>query len=458
MLHREPLMENLNAALTHALYGTDDQVARALDGLRDAPCDDPVARVRDALVCNRSGRRTGVVLDDGFELPHLAQRYPDERLNFMVPAGYRPDSETGLIVLLHGGGIGSSRDVARNWLLPRQEGASYHFGDELTALDCIAVAPSNLLLDTYKRWSTPESDAYILAVVEEASHRYAVDPNRVAIAGQSMGGFGAYHVAQTIGDRFSVVGCHAGAWVYGFWEGLRGVNLYSMHGVNDAAKGVRPRFTDIAYARFVHAVLSGLHLPHVHREHAGGHSLGDPEAHAMFAEFLAESGSYVRDPFPDSVVTASRKGAFSLAPSPHFFWVTIHTEHHDTFSGTFELDHVDTTEAQPSYCTTGFRLRRIRCPGGTVQAVNRGNNRFELTVQNIYGVTLWLHPGMVDLDRPVTVVVNGEARFCDTVRCDLATAVQSYRRRRDPAAICPAKIDLVLKLDDFERVRQGIWQ
>ena len=452
-------MEPIEKTLDTALYGQGEDAAAALRQLRAAPkAGNPIQQVNRAVKRAHEGRQTGLLLEDRFELAHLRERFPGERLSFLVPETYSPESSTGLLVLLHGGGIGTSRDVAKNWLLPRREGSSYHFGDELSSLGIIAVAPSNLLLETYKRWSTPESDAYLLAVIEEAAYRYAVDPNRVAIAGQSMGGFGAYHLAQTIGDRFSVVGCHAGAWVYGFWEGLQGVNLYSMHGVHDAAKGIRPRFTDIAYARFIHAVLTGLHMPHVHREHAGGHSLADPAGREVFGEFLAACPTYVRDPFPKKVVTASQKGAFNLHPAPHFFWVTIETTHHDTFNGTFELEHVDTTEAQPSYCTTGFRLRRIRCPGGTIHAVNQGNNRIELLVHNLFAVTLWLHPTMVDFTRPITVLVNGETRFEDTVEPNLGDAVESFWRRRDPATICPAKIEIGLKYDDFQRVQQDIWE
>jgi len=62
----------------------------------------------------------------------------------------------------------------------------------------------------------------------------------------------------------------------------------------------------------------------------------------------------------------------------------------------------------------------------------------------VFRLSLWLHPGMVDLVRPITVVVNGEERECEVPEPSVATAMKSYLRRRDPATICPARISLQL--------------
>ncbi len=210
-----------------------DAIAAALPD--DA--DDPRGLVRSCLERARAGREPGVHLDERFEMSHLRGRYPDERLNFCVPGEYDPAEPMGLLVLLHGGGSDTPREAAQKWFA---NDGGYPFGDVLAEMPCITVAPGNLLLPTHKRWSNPQSDAYVLAVIEEASYRYNIDPDRVCIAGQSMGGFGACHIVQTIGDRFATVGCHAGAWYYGFWEGLRGVDFYLMQGVNDFVPGRRP--------------------------------------------------------------------------------------------------------------------------------------------------------------------------------------------------------------------------
>ena len=180
-----------------AVIYDDAAVDDAMVGIESEP-EDPVALVRSCLKRQREGRGPEVVLDGHFEFPHLVAQYPDEVLNFLAPDEYDPGKPTGLLVLLHGGGSGTPRDAARNWLIePEGESGGYHFGRELRAQQCVCVAPSNLLLPTHKRWSNPQSDAYLLAVIEEASFRYSIDPDRVFLAGQSMGGFGAFHTVHS---------------------------------------------------------------------------------------------------------------------------------------------------------------------------------------------------------------------------------------------------------------------
>ncbi|MEW6356771.1 MAG: hypothetical protein AB1696_10615 [Planctomycetota bacterium] len=428
------------------LYGPAAEKEAALAEL-SGEVGDPIALVRSCLIRKYENRTKGLIAEDRFELPHLRARYPDELLNFLVPDDYDPGKATGLLILLHGGGKDTPRDHAKLWLLESDKLGNYHFGKELKECPWISVAPSNLLLPTHQRWSNPDSDAYILAVIEEAGYRYHIDPHRVFILGQSMGGFGAYHIVQTLGDRFAAVGCHAGAWYYGFWEGLHGVDFYLMQGVHDAVAGVRPRFTDVAFARFASAILSGYHLPHTYREHQGGHSFTDPLARETALEFFAAIKARRRNPFPERVVTASRKGAFGLYDSPHLFWVSIN----ETHFGTFELDHIETTETQPSYCSTDFRHRRIRCEGGAVRAVNHGDNTFDVETNNVYGLTLWFHPAMVDFSTPVRVVINGEMKYNDLLKPNLATTLRSFDRRRDPGMLFSAKLTFDLKINDWER-------
>jgi len=414
--------------------------------LANMPSDvaDPIELVRSCLSRNYEGREPGVFFDERFEMPHLRSRYPDEELNFCVPETYDADEPTGLLVLLHGGGIGSPRDSGRRWL--ESGDGPYHFLDTLVDMPCITVAPGNLPLETYKRWSNPESDAYVLGVIEEASFRYNVDPDRVCIAGQSMGGFGAFHIVQTIGDRFATVGCHAGSWYWGFWEGMRGTDFYLMQGVNDFIPGERPRFTEVAFARMAHACLSGFHIPHVYAEHEGTHSFTDPLARECFLGFLDYVKDRRREDLPAEIMTCSHKGAFRLYESPHWFWLSVGRTHY----GTVEMDHLEPTEPNPSYCTTDFRHYTVRVPGGTVRAVNDGDNCISIETRNVEELTVWLRRGMVDFVRPVRVIVNGEVVHDDVVQPSLATVLQSYDRHRDPGMLFAARLDLTIKRNDWE--------
>ena len=420
------------------------------DAVRDAivaelpdEADDPRELVRSCLLTRHEVRERGVHLDERFEMPHLRERYPDEQLNFCVPESYDASEPTGLLVLLHGGGRDTPREAAQKWF---EDDGGYPFGSVLRGMDCITVTPGNLQLPTHKRWSNPTSDAYLLAVVEEASFRYNIDPDRVCIAGQSMGGFGAFHLVQTIGDRFASVGCHAGAWNYAFFEGLRGVDFYLMQGSNDFVPGVRPRFTEVAFARMAHAILSGFHIEHTYAEHDGGHSFSDPPARECFLGFLDHAPRQQRA-FPAEIATCSHKGAFRLYDSPHWWWLSVGRTHY----GTVEMDHLEPTEPIASYCTTDFRHYTVRVPAGTIHARNEGDNCIALQARNVDDLTVWLSREMVDFAQPVRVLVNGEVAFEDTVRPSLQTALESFDRRRDPGMLFEARLDLKVSPDDWAR-------
>ena len=303
-----------------------------------------------------------------------------------------------------------------------------------------------------KRWSNPQSDAYLLAVVEEAAFRFNIDPDRVCIAGQSMGGFGAFHVVQTIGDRFATVGCHAGAWYYAFFEGLRSVDFYLMQGSRDFVPGERPRFTERTFARMAHAVLSGYHIQHSYVEHEGGHSFSDPLARECFLGFLDHAPRQRREAYPLEIATCSHKGAFRLYDAPHWHWLTVHRTHY----GTVEIDHLQPTEPIASYCTTDFRHYTVRVPAGTVHARNHGDNCLDLQARNVEEMTVWLSREMVDFTEPVRITVNGEVAFDDAVAPSLRAALESHDRRRDPGMLFEARVDLTLKPDDWQRQKE-LW-
>ena len=120
----------------------------------------------------------------------------------LVPegAGEKPP----LLVLLHG---------------RSEEGPEGMVSDALVdALDAAGDrAPIVLLPDGGEAsyWHNRRDGAWARMVVREAIpaaiERYGADPERVAIGGISMGGFGALHIAAAFPDRFCAVGAHSPA-------------------------------------------------------------------------------------------------------------------------------------------------------------------------------------------------------------------------------------------------------
>ena len=195
---------------------------------------------------------TGLLRGQRFRHPVLKDR--DDILNFLVPDGYSPEKPHGLLIFMHGGGPGTKREYAWSVISDRSKDRySYGLRQYFTNSQFIVVAPLNE--KSSARWNLPDADDYIVAVIEECHYRFNIDRDRVFLGGQSMGGFGAYHLCQRLSDRLAGGVLYAGAWSSARWENMIGTPLFIRHGINDAkppgpdGKGGRPRYTDVFYAQ-----------------------------------------------------------------------------------------------------------------------------------------------------------------------------------------------------------------
>jgi enterochelin esterase-like enzyme len=119
----------------------------------------------------------------------------------LIPAGV--SDKPPLLVLLHGRGGGPKGMVS-----DELEDALDDAGDR---------APIVLLPDGGESsyWHNRDDGAWTRMVMREvipaAIEKYGADPDRVAIGGISMGGFGALHLAAAFPGRFCAVGAHSPA-------------------------------------------------------------------------------------------------------------------------------------------------------------------------------------------------------------------------------------------------------
>ncbi|MBS0266850.1 MAG: alpha/beta fold hydrolase [Planctomycetes bacterium] len=375
-------------------------------------------------------------------IPELREKYPESLLYFNVPPDYRPDRPTGLIIFLHGGGRNTSQYAPRYSLDFPEEGdepENSQLGDIFNATGMIAVGPSAPgFRKTAYRWCLPESDDYLADVIRECHARFHIDPDRVVLFGHSMGGFGAYHHLLRQPDRFAAVLVNAGSWEKAYWPAARGTPLGIVHGVQDAVKGERWHYTDIAYARWSQTILSRLNLEYTYLEHDGEHGIFP--SRAGIERYLRAAARQRRDPFAKSIALASPNGFddWFAGPVRHNRWLTLE----EADSGTIEYDELITNGAE-EFDDWRLRYRVARSDGAAIQAVNRGDNTVVVSLQNVRRFTVWLHPTMVDHQQPVTVMVNGRTWFEGKIAPSLAVALESYHRRYDWGLIYPMKIELV---------------
>ena len=384
----------------------------------------------------------GYYAEEHFAQPELLARHPDDLLYFTVPEGYRPDRPTGLIVFMHGGGNRTSRRAPRVFMSLPDEGGpdSYQLGDIFSATGMIAVGPSAPWdEESSHRWCLRECDEYLTDVIVECKSRFNIDSDRVFLAGHSMGGFGAYHHVQRQPDRFAAVIANAGSWTLAHWPAIRGTRLCIVHGVHDARPQLRWHYTDIDYARRTDRLLTDYGLDHVYLQHEGEHAVR--LAREKLARFFASARDLRRDPYHSHITLASPLGfrPYYRSPVEHNRWLTLN----EATEGELEYDELVPSETD-DFDAWRLEHRKGRRQGASIDAVNKGNNLIEVSTSNVARFTVWLHPRMIDVAKPVTIFVNGETAFAGMLEPSLVTALDSYRRRRDWGLIYPMKVELAV--------------
>ncbi|MCC7475461.1 MAG: alpha/beta fold hydrolase [Pirellulales bacterium] len=384
--------------------------------------------------------KPGYFPEQHFFDPQRLKKHPDDLLYFTVPKSYQPDRPTGLIIFLHGGGGNTPRKApADSMNFPHRgetEEDSSQLGNLFESTGMIAVGPSAPWNErSNNRWCLPDADEYLADVIAECKSRFNIDPNRVILLGHSMGGFGAFHHAQRQPDRFAAVIIIAGAFKTSYWPATRGTSLCIIQAVQDAMPKERWHYTDIAFGRLTNQLLSQHKIDHAYLEHNGHHGLNF--AKKRLAEFLKSADKLKRDPYAPQIALATPVG-FSrsyLYPVQHNRWLTLD----EPTEGTIPVDEL---RDNGSKNFDDWKLSHVtsELPGALIEAVNRGDNTIDVTASNVRQFTVWLHPRMIDLSRPVKIIVNGKQRFLDVVSPSLPAALDSYQRRHDWGMIYPIMV------------------
>jgi predicted peptidase len=133
-----------------------------------------------------------------------------------------------LILYLHGG-MGRGNDFAKMaWYpLPR---LLREPGHQLPFVVLMPQCPGN------DNWGDPEA---LLALLDEICATHAVDPDRIYLAGYSMGGAGVLRLAFAHPDRFAAVAVMSGFADTSWAPRLKGIAMWFFHGGRDDRVPVR---------------------------------------------------------------------------------------------------------------------------------------------------------------------------------------------------------------------------
>jgi dienelactone hydrolase len=325
------------------------------------------------------------------------------RYGLYVPPSYQATKDYSLVLCLHGAGFTGDAYLER-WRT--------RLGDDYL-LACPTLIRAN--------WWTRTGEEVVLATIREVQSRYRVDPDRIFLTGMSNGGIGTWIIGANDAPVFAGLAPMAGGLdkvLFPFLENLRHTPVYVIHGAKDQ---VMP----VDLSRSIVKELTRLGYPVVYREHervhpmAGGHFFPREELPDLVAWF----GARRRDPLPRRV-TVVRDASHLIA----FGWVRI--------------DATDQIAAFAEDLTSSRDEAVAKRVYATLDAEIVAPTRIEVKTDRVRLFSLFLNEQLVDVSKPITVVVNGKVVFERMVTSSVDTLLRDARRRQDPQRLFPVVLHL----------------
>ena len=329
------------------------------------------------------------------------------RYGLYVPPNYESSRDYPLMICLHGAGFNGDSYLER-WQ-PR-------LGDRYL-LACPTFE--------FGAWWTKEAEALVLAVMEAVMRDYRVDPDRVLLAGMSNGAIGTYLIGLNHADRFAALVAMAGALpdpLLALLDNARGTPLYLIHGVKD-------QVIPSKYSRTVESYLQERGYQVVYREHdqvhpfAGGHFFPYEEIPALM-EWLEDQK---RVPLPHTITIVRDRDHTGRT-----YWIRI--DEIDPKVGSFWASETDPAETRR--LGEGIYAR--------IEARIQAGNLIDIQTRNVLRFTVILNDSLVDFNRPVRVMTNGELSFEGMLEQHAGILLEEARRRPDPKALVSAAIEIVV--------------
>lgn len=334
---------------------------------------------------------------------------------YLVPAG----KNQALIVGLHGGGedAGSADESRSNW---QRKGT-------------LGIFPQGIKL-VHDTWNTVHGERFVLSLIEIAKAQYEVDPDRVYVAGFSMGGSGSWFFAGRHPDLF------AGA------APFSGVLMASPQ-------------SQLATKEEVRAIQHGL-VPNV-RNLAMWYAIGlaDPRCMPGTYLFVADRLEALRKADPGGwqkihFQTVPDMGHEFPPGEPEKGLKFLLGEKRDTFPTTLVWEYARELSPEPD---RNDKVRRIQkpifywlgCKGAadqqTIRATRAGNTitlECQLTKNGAKGITLFLNAGMIERDADVVVKLGTEELYRGRPQPDVWTVIETLDDKLDRSMVFDRRIEL----------------
>ncbi|MBI3726665.1 hypothetical protein HY251_22290 [bacterium] len=335
----------------------------------------------------------------------------------------------GLVVLLHGlgGNNGQMRALAK---------AIAATGE------CVAVAPSAKPLPEGEGgedgvppggmfihwWLYDNPRSFPLEAIRKARSLYPIDPERVAISGHSMGGYGTWNISLRRPDVFCAIAPLAGglsrkAVIGGqepeetrsLLENGKLLEVFAVHGTKDPIVPLGP---DERACKRLEELEGKVEL----RKLEGiGHMIegvwaGQGDTGKDLVRFLT---SKRRESSPEHVTYVS--------------W-------NEKTDGAYWLRIAKRKKPMPPKADGEEKAPPVKA---RLEArVDRARNRIVLESENVSLARVYVDDRLLDLSKPVTVEAGGAVRFEGKLAPDLRSVLESWRSRQDERLVYPAFVEV----------------
>lgn len=239
----------------------------------------------------------------------------------------------------------------------------------------------------------------------DVASRFAIDPDRIYVAGISQTGFWSWYLGRARPDRFAGLAPIASVtWqVDRYLDCYANLPVYVVHGEKDPT-------CPVAQPRRTTKMLADLGFPVTYVEVPGGEH-GGP-VFGKLSEALESLAKKPRDPWPKHV-----RRALSTTRAPYAYWLRV----------TRLEKEGDGKAGSPPVAVIDAEVK-----GQTVAIASKGVDEIELA----------LAAELLDLAQPVEVVWNGKTVHSGPIAASFADAVELALERADWRGAGPARLSL----------------
>ena len=340
-----------------------------------------------------------------------------------IPPGHDATKPSPLIVVGHGGNSSMPEAYAMS------TAASYMRAYRPLAgkMNAIMVVPASC-----RGWGHI-GKSLILSTISDIQRHYPIDPDRIYLTGQSMGGHAAYRAALSLPDRWGAISPHSGG--YNFVEKKSIPNLHNVPGY--AVWGKTEPYGINTDNRINEKWAKENKLDWIFVEKNGGHTIYIDEL-PKIADFFQKNP---RNLYRKKVVMRQGGSMKFIKPWGIKGWPE-HQVAHETRPLRWNLRHWVEVEPRPGSKET---LELI--------AENLGKNQIKITSSKVRKLSLYFHPKMVNFGQPVTITINGKKAFSQKLKKDPYLTLDLVREFDDRGRIFWAKV--TLNIDNDQDVPLG---